>query len=335
MSKVFIQSNSIFHKATQRSVFDVREEDNFKRYRRMWMEYPEEYIVGEYPLHLDIESTSVCNLKCPFCARTYSRWGGKKDGFMDMNLYKRIIDQAVDNGLFAIKLSLRGEPLLHPQIVEMVDYAKHRGILDVYFNTNAMLLDEEMSEKLIDVRLDRISISAEGTTAKVYEKYRPGASFDKVLNNVEILRNLRQKSGLPFPQIRIQTVLTDELKASFSDYVSFWERIADEVSYLDCRQEKPGVDHRGRIGSWACAFLWQRMTILWDGTLLPCLAHGISDFSTLVLGVIPEVTVKKMWKSEKLEKMRSRHKKRQAHLITGCNECSYRAMELDKLDKKG
>ncbi len=33
---------------------------------------------------------------------------------------------------------------------EMVKYAKEHGVLDVYFNTNAMFLDENMSRKLIE-----------------------------------------------------------------------------------------------------------------------------------------------------------------------------------------
>ena len=50
----------------------------------------------------------------------------------------------------------------------MVEYAKRKGIMDVYFNTNATLLTRDVGRKLIKAGLDRFSISFEGTTAEVY-----------------------------------------------------------------------------------------------------------------------------------------------------------------------
>lgn len=336
MSDVKIRSNNNFHQATKTSVFDGRQDWQFREYRRRWKEYPENFIVGDYPLHLDIENTTLCNLKCPMCARTFDKWGrvSKEIGFMDMNLYRQIIDEGAKNCLCSIKLSLRGEPLLHPNIVEMVAYAKKKGIMDIYFNTNAMLLDEKMCRGLIEAGLPRISISIEGIESKMYEKYRPGAKFDVLVKNVKTLNELRKQYKVSYPQIRIQAVLTDEMKLIFDKYVEFWQPFADEVSYLDCREEGEGVNHRGKICSWACPFLWQRMAILWDGTLLPCLAHGVKDYSNLALGKIPEVSVKQMWQSDKVNRMRALHKRGRAHQIPECDECSYRALEIKKLESK-
>lgn len=78
---------------------------------------------------------------------------------MDWNLYQRIIDEGKEHSLPSVKLSVGGEPLLHPDIIKMVKYAKKNGIIDIYFNTNAVLLTREISEGLIAVALNRISIS--------------------------------------------------------------------------------------------------------------------------------------------------------------------------------
>ena len=117
---VDVQPNANFHTAGERTVFDIRQDERFKEYRRRWHEYPPNFIVGEFPIHLDIESTNACNLRCPFCAVTYRNWGPYRKGFMDFSLYQRIIDDGVENGLYSVKLSLRGEPLLHPRLHEMV-----------------------------------------------------------------------------------------------------------------------------------------------------------------------------------------------------------------------
>ncbi|MGR3220191.1 MAG: radical SAM protein [Candidatus Anammoxibacter sp.] len=329
-----IQPNANFHTVTQTSVFDVKQDERFREYRRRWHEYPADFTAGNFPIHLDIESTNVCNLRCPFCASTSKNWGPYEKGFMDLALFKRIIDEGVENGLYSIKLSLRGEPMLHPDLSRMVSYAKEKGIIDLYFNTNATLLDENYVNQLIDAGLDRISISFEGYTKEVFEKYRIGTDFDTVVTNIKALREIRNKRGVSYPQIRIQTVLLPELKETFSQYVEFWKPYADEVSYLDARSEKTGEDHTGRIADWACPFLWQRMTILWDGTILPCLMHGVSDFSLMSLGNAKDVSIAEMWQSERASMYRELHKTGKAHEIEACDQCSYRAMELEKHNEK-
>jgi radical SAM protein with 4Fe4S-binding SPASM domain len=331
-----MQPNANFHTASGRTVFDVRQGERFLEYRRQWYEYPRHFIIGEFPTHLDIESTNVCNLKCPFCAVTSKNWGPHRPGCMDFGLFQRVIDEGVGNGLCSIKLSLRGEPMLYPKLGEMVRYAKDKGILDIYFNTNATLLDEDKINRLIDAGLDRISISFEGITKEVYESYRVGAKYEDVVTNVKTLRHIRDRRSLSYPQIRVQTVLLPELKESFPHYIEFWQGIADEVAYLDSRCETPDDDHRGLVADWACPFLWQRIAILWDGTLLPCLMHGVSDFNLMALGNVKEISIKETWQSEKATQYRELHKSGQAHKLEACDRCSYRAMELEKLGvKKG
>ena len=328
------QPNANFHNAGKRTVFDVRQDERFLEYRRRWYEYPLNFIVGEFPIHLDIETTNACNLHCPFCAVTFNNWGPYRRGYMELALFRKIIDEGVENGLCSVKFSLRGEPMLHPKLFEMIRYAKEKGIMDIYINTNATLLHEDKINQLIDAGLDRISVSFEGITKEVYESYRVGANYEKVLSNIKNLRRIREKRGLTYPQIRVQTVLLPELEESFPQYVEFWQSIADEVAYLDARHETPDDDHRGLVANWSCPFLWQRMVILWDGTLLPCLMQGISDFNLMSLGNAKEISIKEMWQSKKAAYYRELHKSGQAHKLEACDRCSYRAKELEKLGIK-
>ena len=138
-------------------------------YRKKWKDYPQKRIVGNFPLHLDIESTNTCNLNCPMCGRN---WMKERLGFIDFGLYKKIINQAAKYHLPSVKLNYRGEPLLHPKISEMVRYAKEKGILEVQFNTNGLLLNEKKAKELIEAGLDRIIFSFDGATKKTYEKIR-------------------------------------------------------------------------------------------------------------------------------------------------------------------
>jgi len=325
------QANTNFHTSTKKTVFDSLKDERFLEYRRRWHEYPANFIVGDFPIHLDIENTNVCNLKCPYCATTTAAWGSSKKGMLTLPLYKRIIDEGADNGLYSIKLSLRGEPLLHKDLADMVAYAKKKGIIDIYFNTNAVLLTQDTSSRLIDAGLNRISISADGWNKKSFEKNRKGARFDIVYNNIILLRKIRSQKGVNFPKIRIQAVMLQEIREHWDEYLKLWEPLSDEIGYLDARKEGRGIDHKGLKANWACPFLWQRMTILWDGTILPCLMHGVEDLSLMALGNVKDVTIKELWSGKRNNFYRILHKEGKSHKIEACDKCSYRAMETEKL----
>jgi len=249
---VNIDVNANFHHISGEDLFS-KGDSRFIEYRRKWEEWPNNFHTGDFPLFIDIEATSACNLKCPFCATTFRDKKIKK-GFISFENVKKIIDEGADNGLYGVKFNIRGEPLLHSGICEFVRYAKAKGLVDVYFNTNAVLLTEKLAEELIDAGLDRISISFEGYTKDIFEKYRTGANYEKVLSNIKNLRSLKKKKNAVHPKIRVQTVMLPELEATFGEYKKFWSRHADEVSVIDYKEMK---DKKKKICySWACPQIW-------------------------------------------------------------------------------
>lgn len=322
--KSIIKANSNFHHAAGENLYEGLGE-RFKNYRREWLQWPENFHVGEFPLFIDMEVTSACNLKCHFCATTF-RGKAIKKGNMPFDVVKKIIDEGRDNNLYGVKFNIRGEPLLHPEIHEFVKYAKKAGLIDVYFNTNAMLLTNDIANNLIDSGLDRISVSFEGYTKKRYESHRIGADFQTVINNIENLQNLKRRLKVTHPKIRIQTVMLPDIKPIFNKYKEFWSGRVDEVAFLDYQDMK--AKKRDIEYPWACPQIWQRMAIWWDGTILPC---NHDDDGLLALGRVGEVSIKDAWQSPKLNSVRQAHKNGQAHLIDTCNGCYFRDSEIRKL----
>jgi len=321
MAKV-AQKDQIHHDIAGEDILSVGD-DKFRTYRRLWEENPQNLDPGHFPLHLDIEVTSACNLKCPFCATTYS---GFKSGFIKWEMVKRILDEAGEKRLYACKFNFRGEPLLHKELGKFISYAKKKGIIDVFFNTNASLLTEEKSRMLVDSGLDRITISFEGFDKASYEKNRVGATFEEVVNNVENLRNIREKSGVSTPKIRVQTVLVPELERRIDEFIAFWECRVDQVSYNDM---EPTIEvARKKSGhletSWICPFLYQRMAVLWDGTLTAC----IKDYDgKLVMGNIDTMSIQKCW-TVHLNGLRKQHVDGMSHEVDACMGCPLRMSEL-------
>jgi len=318
------EKDNIHHDIAGEDILSV-EDDKFRTYRRLWEENPQNLKPGSFPLHLDIEVTSACNLKCPFCATTYSKF---ENGFMKWETVKKILDEAGENGLYACKFNFRGEPLLHKDIGRFISYAKKKRIIDVFFNTNAVLLTEDMAKMLIDSGLDRLTVSFEGFEKTLYERNRTGAKFEEVVTNIERLRNLREKACRNKPKIRIQAVLVPELKDRLSEYVSFWKDKVDQVSYNEMELSVDTVNKRMKSikSSWICPFPYQRMTVMWDGTLTAC---KNDYYGKLAMGNIDSVSIKKCW-TDSLDTLRELHKKGQSHDIEACRECPLRMSELIK-----
>lgn len=297
----------------------------YREYRQAWLENPSKFFLAGFPLHLDVEASSRCNLRCVFCDRRPAL-EGQPQGDMDFTLWRTIIEEASRNGLYALKFSYRGEPLLNPKLPDMVAMAKQLGILDVYFNTNGMLLNQEVSRALIDSGLDRISISVEGTDPVMYEQGRLGASFTRVANNISGLIALRERMGASNPKVRVQTVCLPGL--DIEAYATYWKQYADEVAAVD--YVKYGQGQTAPVSGFACPQPWQRLTITWDGMVLPC--NNDNDFC-LPLGRIPQRTITQCWTDPKLMELRDLHRQGRSHLAGPCHRCPWRAAQIDKMNK--
>lgn len=329
MGKISIKPNSNFESLSGNNHPDNASEE-YLAYRRAWQQYPQQFYLREIPLHLDIEASSLCNLRCTFCDKLPLL---KKDqlGNLSFETFKSILDQfspEPEKRLWGLKLSYRGEPLINSDISKMVAYAKERGVLDCYFNTNGMLLTENISRELILAHLDRISISIDGTNAAEYEAVRVGAKLDTVLNNIRTLRSLRDEYNVSYPKIRIQTVKLPDL--DLAQYVDRWSNEADEVAAVDYKDES--YRNTQLRANWACPQLWQRLTIEWDGTVFGC---NNDDIRGLCLGNVKDRSIYDCWHDDKLMAIRRLHMQGMSHESKDCNGCPWRTAQIKKENLKG
>lgn len=153
---------------------------------------------------LYIEPTNACNLNCRTCVR--HSWD-EPTGMMDMEIFRNLIgDLSAVPSLQKVSFWGIGEPLLHPDIVEMVALAKQLGV-ETQMITNAMLLDRKKAEGLIDAGLDSIVVSVDGTTIESNADIRSGADLGLVKQNIMQLRELQNIKQCFNPVIGIEFVL--------------------------------------------------------------------------------------------------------------------------------
>jgi len=316
MGKMEIDATFHYKKMTQ---VPHEQTPKYLEYRRKWEENPKKHIVGNFPIHLDLESTSACNLKCPMCFQSFAP---PPRGFMDMGLYKKIVNEGAKKGLCSIKLQYRGEPLLHPKIDKMVRYAKKKGILEVMFNTNAVLLNEEMANKLIDAGLDKIICSVDGYTPEVYEKIRVGAKFKLVLDNIKNLQRIKRERAITKPAVRVQMVDTPWNHDQIDGYIKFWGNIADHVAVEDMNDwSDKSLKEVVVCREFDCPMVYQRLIVLYDGKVTICCGN---IYGKLVAGDLNKQSVEEVWKGSVMQKLRRHLADGESHRVQICAECGYR-----------
>ncbi len=222
-----------FEEVYSRDWETYRDKDYFE-YRDMWSSLPQSRTTTDFPIHLDIETTDLCNLHCPMCPRTVT--GPKsKDGYekyISKEHYIKVIDEAVENNVKSIKLQYLGEPTLHKDVVWQVKYAKEKGIIDVMLNSNATRLTDKLSRGLLEAGLDKIYFSFDAVSPELYAQQRVGATMGAVIDNIYAFVKLRNEIS-PKTFVRVQMVMYDDpiWKQQFEAMKVMWGDIVDALGY--------------------------------------------------------------------------------------------------------
>lgn len=303
-------------------------DSNYIEYRRQWEMNPRNKIVSDFPLHLDIEPTGRCNLMCKHCYR-FSRRTNIDD--MDMELFKKIIDEGKKYNLSAINLSWMGEPFLHPKIMEMLDYAKSQKVLDIFINTNGTLIDKEMTKKILDSgSINTIIFSLDSITEEKYNRVKYGSDFKLVNQNINYLIELKERRGLSKPKIIVQMIDQKQTHEELMAFIYHWRTRADRVRISTYQSPDGKLNDKMRSRSppeimFPCPQLWQRLVIAWDGTVYPCLGDNACRES---LGNVKETSIYSIWHGDRLNYLRKKHTKLEADDIEMCSHC-----DLNKIPK--
>lgn len=161
-------------------------------------------MTDEYKIrNVHFRLTSRCNFNCLHC---YAAGWKKRRCDLDGQTILSIISQAVDLGCESINFT-GGEPLLHQNIIQSIEYCHQKGLL-VSIETNGYLLDEFVAKKFSGLESIRFDVSYEGVHQRDAEK------GDKVRENIALLA----KMGL---HVRVQSVITPLNKNEIDEILSF------------------------------------------------------------------------------------------------------------------
>lgn len=300
------------------------------------------------PMSVHIFPSYKCNFSCSYCIHAMSTEELKLKEFkkenMSFNTYKNAIDgiSKYDEKLKALIFAGHGEPLIHPDIAKMVQYAKERNISErIEITTNASLLTKKMSDDLIKAGVDRLKISIQGTNKEKYldiAKYK--IDYEKFLTNLSYFYKNKIDTHMYIKIVDI--ALKDEEDAkkfkkmfgSICDHVDI-EYVIPFVTDLDHSQIKEEFNHckQGhKKHSNICSMPFYMQVIAPNGNILPCCSVDIP----IVLGNVNISSVKDIWESKKQNAFLTMMLKNKNSNPT-CKSCSvpkYGLQEGDYLDNE-
>jgi radical SAM protein with 4Fe4S-binding SPASM domain len=264
--------------------------------------------LNNMPTYFWLEPTNNCNLKCVMCPTGMDMLTVDK-GFMDFDLYKKIIDEISDYAS-AVTLAVAGESLYHPRFFEMARYAADKGVKPL-LNTNATMLTPSKAEMLLESGITFISFAFDGFTKSQYEKARVGADFDKTLSNILYFLELKKKKGKDLPYCVLSILMLGLEECSPEEQTAFMSRfdgLIDEIRIREVstwgnsfKDSETFSFRQKQVYHPPCSRLWSTAVISWNGNVLPCIYDSNHE---LTLGNIKDRSLRKIWNDEPMLKLR-------------------------------
>jgi radical SAM protein with 4Fe4S-binding SPASM domain len=294
-------------------------EEKFKKVVERAMEYSlyskdPSTTISIFPAHVHIEPTNSCNLRCVHCHQSSPLTHfTKARGMMDFEVYKKIIDEIKDKSE-QITLDSQGEPTTHPKIMEMIEYAKSAGLV-VNMLTNGLRLTEEYAERLIELKMDRVVFSFEGSNEELHERVRRRSNYYETLRNILYLmkRNCETGKNIFICMSMIRHRYTD---GDVDSYRSYFGSLPSDTIYVSPvhtmsgssplaseKDEHTQAHNSGKRGI-VCRMPWTTLSIGWDGNVCPCTldyneAHPV--------GYVQDAPLSDILNSERMQRFRQCH----------------------------
>jgi len=277
--------------------------------------------------------TNLCNFMCNYCGHSLGLAAMKEEydlctENMSMDTLKRVVDQLkeFDEPLKVISLTGHGEPLVNPELENMVSYIKNSGVTKrIEIITNASLLTNERADKLIEAGLDCIRISLQGlSTEKYFEVCKRKVDFDKFVNQIRYFYE-HKKSCQVF--VKIMDVALED--GEEEEFYRIFDPISDRMYVEQCRPVYSGVEmtenmecvddrygrkHEPRI---VCPLCFYMIGVHPNGDVAPC----ETIYKPATLGNVYESTIYEMWNGDKNLEFQKMQLRKERFQNPGCARC--------------
>lgn len=207
---------------------------------------------------------------------------------MPREVWERVLAEVAPYA-FTVQFYFQGEPLLNPNLPQMIAEAHEAGLYTIV-STNAQALTPELAESLVAAGLNRIIISMDGLTPETYNAYRIGGDIEKCKAALQYLRDakarLHSRTLIELQCLRLRTnehewmqfkrqykaLGADRLvfkTAQLYNYKNGHPLMPSNPRYSRYIQGSDGLYHRRKLHK-SCLRAWSGCVITTNGEVLPC-----------------------------------------------------------------
>lgn len=244
------------------------------------------------PYFVKIEPTNKCNLRCKGCLHAADRAelnDNKELGQMDFSLFEKIINE-LEKYLVKVSLYSLGEPLIYPQIAEMIEYLTKRKIGSV-ISSNLNYLPEPLAANLVKNKLTHLIVSLDGPNSKIYNDYRVGGNFETVIKNIRLINSEKKIQNSKYPKLEIQMI---RFKHTTENEIIEMKKFVESLK-VDLFTLKDDVTPKYKVPTPIkknCFWLYGNPSFKWDGTLQPCCnfyEHTENNFGNVATSPVSDI----------------------------------------------
>ena len=289
-----------------------------------WTKFRDDYnaatnlVVNKAPAQIDIELNSSCNFKCSFCIQSVRDLGKYLLGW---DCYKKLIDEAIEMGTKSLKLNYMNEPLVLKDLEKYIEYAKEKGMVNIFMSTNGSLLTEKRAKSLIDSGITKIFISLDAIDSKTFEAQRHSKKFTEIVENTLRLIKIRNERGLEYPLVRVNFLRNQLNVDQEADFIDFWTGKADMIIIQEMNElidNESGIFIKTDKPDYKCSFPFKQLVVDARGRILPCCCMNGTE---LQVGHVDTMTLKQAWNSERMIYLRELHKSGKYRENPVCKRC--------------
>ena len=279
-----------------------------------------------FPNRITLELSACCNLSCVMCPRKYVSNG---NGFMKNDLFRHIVNQLKGKAIGAVVPFFRGEPLLHPDFLEMIRILKETVSAKIQLATNALLLDRYTSKYLLELGIDFISFSLDAIRKNTYESIRKGGDFTLAMENVHTFLREKANGSASATQVQVSITQTEKNYAEIPAFVEYWKGCVDRIRVYPCHsingrfgKLNDADSNKKKTQRQLCKKPFTDFAIYYDGDIALC-NHDWDRKKEHSLGSAQEKTIEDIWKDQPYKTIRRMHRSRKWDTVIPCNDCDH------------
>jgi MoaA/NifB/PqqE/SkfB family radical SAM enzyme len=308
----------------------------------------------EFPLMLVLSIIYPCNYGCPNCPYTDANseirkfYRAQKGDLFPVALWEKIAREAGPYGAW-LRCTGGGEPMLHPKMVDMIEFAKAQGAR-VWLNTNGSMFGptEALREKLrrvLRAGIDLIEFSMDAGDAETYAVVRPPHRggpprnpqkwFNDVVDSVRKALELRKEYQAP-TRVVVSIIRQQQIEGKLDAAVQFWLKDVgvdevitrkfltwDDNTHIDqAKALDPHLySHVPTEKKEPCVWPFERLNVDTLGRIALC-GQDISFRTADLFPNANDVSIKEIWQGDRFNWYRKMHLEGRGAEAWPCRNCS-------------